>query len=86
MSTKSTLQVFTGSAHRALAKALAAPFRVYDRGGVVVGSGTVGGDAVKLDAGTYRVDVLTEPVVTFDAVVVGPGQDVALKLGTDQTP
>jgi hypothetical protein len=70
----------------ALAKALAAPFRVYDTEGALVGSGTVGGEAVKLDAGTYRVDVLTDPVITFDDVVVGPGEDVALKLGADQTP
>jgi hypothetical protein len=63
----------------AIAKVLAAPFRVHDASGAVVGSGTVGGHSVPLEPGPYHVEVLTDPVATFD-IVVGVGQDLDLKL------
>jgi hypothetical protein len=37
-------------------------------------------DQLELPAGTYRVVVLTKPEVTFDAVVVPPGQGLSLTL------
>ena len=63
----------------AISKALAAPFRVTDPSGTLVASGTVGGDAVSLEPGPYQVEVLTDPVATFD-IVVGVGQDIELRL------
>ena len=64
----------------AIAKALAAPFRVHDPSGAIVAAGTVGGDAVPLEPGPYHVEVLTDPTSSFD-IVVGVGQDIDLKLG-----
>jgi hypothetical protein len=70
----------------AIARALAAPFRVLDQEGVPVAGGTVGGDPVPVPPGTYRVEVLTDPVATFEAVVVASGAGVDLVLGQDQAP
>jgi hypothetical protein len=47
--------------------------------GAVLATGTIGGDPVELAPGTYRVVVLTEPVVTFDAVVVAGGRAVEVR-------
>ena len=43
-----------------IARALAAPIDIYDRVGVLVGTGTVGGDPVPVPVGTYRVEVRSE--------------------------
>ena len=42
----------------AIRAAVSAPYQVFDQAGELVGSGTVGGAAVKLPPGTYRVVVL----------------------------
>jgi len=63
-----------------LALALSAPFRVYGPDGEVYEGGTVGGDPIGIDPGTYRVEVLTDPVVEFEEVVVGGGESVSLEL------
>jgi peptide-methionine (S)-S-oxide reductase len=60
--------------------AVNAPFRVLGPDGRVAGGGTVGGAPVTLDPGTYLVEVLVDPPVTYREVVVGGGQDVALVL------
>ena len=65
----------------ALVQALAAPFRIYDDTGTLVASGTVGSRPVSVPVGTYRVEVLTDPIVTFQGVVVGSGAGVDLVLG-----
>ncbi len=54
----------------ALAQALRVPFRVLDAGGNEVASGQVGGDAVELEPGIYRVTVATDPVQVFEDVTV----------------
>ena len=64
----------------AIAKTLAAPFRVRDASGAIVGGGTVGGDAVPLEPGPYRVEILTDPPATRD-IVVGVGEDVERQAG-----
>lgn len=63
-----------------IAAAVNAPYRVYDPAGKVVAGGTVGGGAVALDPGAYRVEVLVEPPVVFREVMVGSGDRVQLTL------
>jgi hypothetical protein len=65
----------------AVALALRAPFQVYDASGDLVASGVVGGDALTLEPGTYRVEVLSEPPAIFEDVVVEPQRDVELRVG-----
>ena len=61
-------------------KALSAPFRVYGPDGEVYEGGTVNGSPITIDPGTYRVEVLTDPIITFDEVVVPAGQSVSVEL------
>jgi hypothetical protein len=56
-----------------IAAALAAPYRVLDEAGEVVGEGAVGGDPVSLPPGSYTVEVLTDPVRVIEDVVITPG-------------
>jgi hypothetical protein len=68
-----------------VAVAVSAPFRVYGSDAQPLAAGTVGGEAVELDPGTYRVEVLTEPPILFDGVELGNGDSVTLDLGgTDE--
>ena len=64
----------------AIASTLQAPFRVLDATGAVVARGVVGGPPVEVPVGTYRVEVLTDPLTTFDAVVAS-GQALQLEVG-----
>ena len=59
----------TSDLNQAVAQAVSAPFRVLDEAGTVVATGTVNGAPLQLKPGTYTVDVLTDPQVTFTAVV-----------------
>ena len=70
----------SGDLNAAVSRAVGAPFRVLDKNGKVVATGTVNGVPVQLPPGTYRVEVLTEPPVTFDAVVVAPQASVQLSM------
>jgi len=63
-----------------IAAALRAPFRVYDLDGTQVASGVVGGEALELPAGTYRLEVLTDPLATFDEVVVSPAAGLVIEI------
>jgi hypothetical protein len=65
----------------AIAAAVQAPFQVLDETGAVVASGTVGGEAVKLPAGTYTVVVLTDPEQRFENVAIEDGGEAELTLG-----
>jgi hypothetical protein len=69
-----------GALSTALERALRAPFRVFDDDGREVGSGTVGGEALTLAPGTYRVEVLTNPRQVFAQVVIEDGKQVTLTL------
>jgi hypothetical protein len=64
----------------AIGRAVQAPFQVIDADGVVVASGTVGGNPVDVPAGTYTVVVLTDPEVRLEDVTVGEDEDVELAL------
>ena len=67
-----------------IASALQPPFfAVRDSAGAVIGSGAVGGDAVRLPPGTYSVEVRSEPSQTFSDIVVGNGEEVVLSLSDD---
>jgi hypothetical protein len=63
----------------AVTKAVQPTYQVIDNQGVVIATGQVGGPAIALPAGTYRVDILTVPVQTYVDVVVSPGQEVQLE-------
>ncbi len=57
------------------------PYQVFDRGGTIVGAGSVGGDAVVLPAGSYRVEVATTPPRVFESVVIREKQTTELEAG-----
>jgi hypothetical protein len=65
---------------RAVAEAVQPPFRVLDLAGKVVAEGVVGGEAVPVPAGTYRVEVLTDPIRVIEPVVVAPGTEERVTL------
>ncbi len=67
----------------AIGASLRAPFRVLDEDGAVVGTGVVGGDPVVLPIGSYRVEVSSEPPVTFDGVRITPGESKVLVVEGD---
>ena len=64
----------------AMKAALQPRFEVMDAAGKVVARGTVGGEAVELAPGTYRVQVSAAPPVSLEAVVVQPGRETVLAL------
>jgi hypothetical protein len=65
-----------------IADALRAPFRVLDARGRVVANGVVG-DTVTLPPGTYRVEVLSQPPVVFEDVLVEPSGAVQLTIAEE---
>ena len=62
----------------ALREALQMPYTVYDTGGSVVAHGLVGGDAVELEQGYYRVAVQASPPKVFERVEVAGEEVVTL--------
>lgn len=66
----------------AIAAAVNAPFRVLAPDGSVVAGGTVGGPAVPVPPGTWRIEVASEPPVTYAEVVVQGGEHVAITLSS----
>jgi hypothetical protein len=70
-----------------LAQSLAAPFRVLDPAGAVVGTGVVGdGQEIILAPGTYRVEVLTDPPIVIDPVEIAPGAGKVLEVRPEASP
>ena len=67
-----------------IAAALRAPFRVYDSDGLLVADGVVGGPALDLPPGHYRVEVLSAPPATFEEVVVPVGAGLRLEVGGEE--
>lgn len=63
-----------------IAAALAAPYRVLDQDGQVMGTDVVGGPGVSLPPGTYRVEILTEPPIVFEAVEIPAETNVRLEV------
>lgn len=65
---------------QAIRTAVSAPFQVFDQDGRLVGRGTVGGGAIELPPGVYRVVVLTDPEMTYEGVVVEQEGSVTVTL------
>ncbi|MBX3030829.1 MAG: VWA domain-containing protein [Chloroflexi bacterium] len=65
---------------RAIRAAVSAPFQVFDEAGEVVATGTVGGGAVEVPPGTYRVVVRGEPPVVYEGIVVETEGSVVVTL------
>lgn len=59
----------------ALREALRSPFDVYDRAGHRVAGGTVGGEAVALEPGTYRIEVRANPKRSFEQMEISGGKE-----------
>lgn len=57
-----------------LTQAVRAPFDVHDATGLVVASGTVGGEAIVVPAGSYVVKTRTSPEKTVN-IVIKPGEE-----------
>ena len=66
---------------QALETATTAPYLVFDKEDVLVAQGVVGDAGVEIDAGVYRVEVLSDPPMTFDDVVLEAGAALELPLG-----
>lgn len=64
----------------AIRTAVSAPFQVFDTTGALVARGTVGGAAIELPPGTYRVVVLTDPEMVYGGVVIDQGGAVTVTL------
>ena len=64
----------------ALGQVLAAPYLVFDADGVLVAQGVVGDEGVAVEAGVYRVAVLTDPPRTFEDVKLGAAAETTLTL------
>ena len=64
----------------AITAALQPPFEVRDSAGAVIGSGVVGGDAVRVPPGDYAVEVRSDPPLDFQDVAVGNGEEVVLSV------
>jgi hypothetical protein len=62
----------------ALREALQMPYTVYDTGGNTVAHGLVGGDAVELAQGYYRVEVQASPLKVFERVEIAGEEAVTL--------
>jgi Mg-chelatase subunit ChlD len=64
----------------ALQDAVQTPFRVIDAAGTLVAQGTVGGPALSIPAGSYRVQVEAQPEIVFDNVEIRSEETTALVL------
>ena len=69
-----------------IAAALRPPYRVYDSEDVVVATGIVGGPAVSVPTGVYRVEVLTDPATVYQDIDLDPGESIELQLGETEAP
>jgi hypothetical protein len=68
----------------ALQQALRVPFRVLAADGIEVGRGFVNGDPLTLPAGVYTVDVLAEPIIRFEQVVISGDREATLLVEGDR--
>jgi hypothetical protein len=63
----------------AVKRAATTPFTIVDASGQIVGRGDVGGGAVPVPSGTYRVEVGTATKTVFEGVVVEPEETARLR-------
>jgi hypothetical protein len=57
-------------------------YRVIDANGDVVATGQVGGPSQRVPAGTYTIEVLTDPVQRYKNVEVKPGERTSVRMKT----
>lgn len=69
-----------GGLSRAIASAVSPPVQVIASDGTVVATGTLDGETIDVPPGIYRVDVLGDPVRTFDPVLVTSGETARITL------
>lgn len=62
----------------ALESAVSAPFLVFAEDDTLVAQGLVGDDGVEVNAGLYRVEVLSDPPQSYEALAVEAGEVVEL--------
>jgi len=65
----------------ALASVVAAPYLIFDSADVLVAQGVVGDDGVELEAGTYRVEILADPI-SSEVVELEAGAVVEVPVGS----
>ena len=71
---------------RALDGALRTPFELIDEKGEVAATGLVDGDAVLVKPGTYAVNILSNPPLSFADVKVEPGKQAVLQARDQALP
>jgi len=71
---------------RALEEALRTPFELIDEKGEVAATGLVNGDAILVKPGTYAVNILSNPPLTFADVKVEPGKQAVLRAREQAAP
>ena len=57
------------------------PYQVLDVDGHVAAEGVIDGDPVTLPAGVYTVEVLSEPGLTIEHVIIGGEEELVVQLG-----
>jgi hypothetical protein len=67
----------------ALQQALRVPFRVLNADGEEVAAGFVNGEPLQLPAGIYTVDVLAEPIVRYENVVITGDEEAVILVEAD---
>jgi hypothetical protein len=67
--------------YTAVTRAVQPLYNVIDSQGNIVASGQVGGPPLSLPAGIYRVEVLTQPILIYEVVRIGTGEETRLVLG-----
>ncbi len=63
-----------------IASALRALFQVYDKEGLLAATGFVGEGKVALPPGRYRVEVLTDPIIILEDVIILPEESRTIQL------
>jgi hypothetical protein len=71
---------------RALDEVLRTPFELIDEQGEVAATGLVDGDAVLVKPGTYAVNILSNPPLSFADVKVEPGKQAVLQAREQAEP
>lgn len=71
---------------RALAQALRTPFELVNEKGEVAATGLVDGKAVQVKPGTYAVNILSDPPLSFVDVKVESGKQAVLQAPEEPTP
>jgi hypothetical protein len=64
----------------AITKVVQPLYRVIDANGEVVATGQVGGPSQRVPAGTYAVEILTDPIQRLEEIEVKPGERTTVRM------